>query len=195
MSKLITVIKQLKETVPELITSRMSFRLMNNADLFCLYDGSQNEEFNKNLGWGTPKEDKDLIRLFYDQNKNETLAIFSVSDKNKGNWLGIVKYEIIKDELMIAIWTHPDYWKKGIAYQIACVGVEMLFKYTTETEINARIKHDNQLMKKYVESNSFRFIRDDTVHHLTDNNEFNCWVYKAKKEDWDFKFSIDKIKD
>lgn len=194
MNHLESVIKYLKEIVPELKSKNIVFRLLENSDLFCLFDGSQNEEFNKNLGWGTPKKEEDLIDIFYNQNKSKDLAIFSVCDKYKGNWIGTIKYEIVRDELMIAIWTHPDYWKTGIAYQISCTGVEILFKYTQEVEINARIKHDNELMKKYVIKNNFKYIRDDKVFHITNKYEFNCWIYKAKKEDWIFKYDIEKIK-
>lgn len=187
------VIQNLKVIVPELQTKNIVFRLLQNADLFCLFDGSQNEEFNKNLGWGTPATEKDVINIFYDQNKNKTSAMFSICDKYKGNWIGTIKYEIIKEELMIAVWTHPNYWKTGIAYQIACTGVEIIFKYTEELEINARIKKDNILMKKYVEKTKFQYVKDDKVLHITNQTEFDCWIYKMKKEDWTFNFPTEKI--
>ncbi len=195
MNNLKQAIKKLKKVIPELSTENMSFRLMQNSDLFCLYDGSQNEEFNKNLGWGTPKTEDELINIFYNPNSRDDVAIFSVTNKYKGNWLGSLKYEIVNNELMIAIWTHPDYWKTGIAYKIACTGVEMLFEHTEMEEINARIKHDNLLMKRCVEKNNFRYIRDDKVFHITNKEEFNCWIYKVKKEDWEFNYSTMLIKD
>lgn len=195
MNNLKEVIKKLKKTIPELTTENMSFRLMQNADLFCLYDGSQNEEFNKNLGWGPPKHENELIDIFYNPNSHDDAAIFSVTNKYKGNWLGTLKYEIVNNELMIVIWTHPDYWKTGIAYKVACTGVEMLFEYTESEEVNARIKHDNILMKRCVEKNNFKYIRDDKVFHITNKEEFNCWIYKAKKEDWKFNYPTMLIKD
>jgi len=188
-------ILDLKNIIPELTTKNLTFRLMNNSDLYCLFNSSQNEEFNKNLGWGPPKNQEELINIFYDKNKDDKAAIFSVSDKNKGNWLGIIKYEIFKDEVSIAIWVHYDYWKIGISYEMACVAVQSFFTYTNEKEIIAIIKKDNNLMKKYVESNNFKYTRDDTFFHITKQEDFDCWIYKAKKEDWDFKFKISKIKE
>lgn len=188
-------IVELKKIIPELTTRNLTFRLMQNSDLYCLFNSSQHEDFNKNLGWGPPKDQDELINYFYDKNEDDKVAIFSVSNKEKGNWLGIVKYEMYKDEITIAIWVHYDYWKTGVSYEMACVAVQSYFTFTNEKEITAIIKKDNFLMKKYVESNNFKYNRDDKFFHVTRKEYFDCWIYKAQKEDWDFKFKINKIKE
>lgn len=195
MNNLNEVIKDLKEVVPELSNKTMTFRLLDNADLFCLFDGSRNEDFNKNLGWGTPKDENEIIEIFHNQNHNDQVALFSVCNKYKGTWLGVIKYEIISEELMIAIWTHPDYWKTGIAYKMSCTGVEIIFNHTTQNKIHARIKHDNKMMKQYVEKTNFKLLRNDKVFHITSESYFECLVYQAIKENWKFKYPTKNIKE
>ena len=60
-------IVELKKIIPELTTRNLTFRLMQNSDLYCLFNSSQHEDFNKNLGWGPPKDQDELINYFYDK--------------------------------------------------------------------------------------------------------------------------------
>lgn len=167
---------------------------MSRSDIYPLFVATKNENFNKNLLWGAPEDEESMIKeaeKLLRQSVLNQMAVISISEKNTGKWVGLVKFEDFKDGLEIGLWIHPDYWGSGIALATAYSSVEVVLSHKEVNKIYCATRQDNIVVQKMARKLDFTEIERGIKQHK-DGREVSYVAFLLKKEDYRWQNTIIK---
>ena len=142
----------IKNEINKIHTASISYRALARSDTFPLYNATQNPEFNKHLAWGPPlniKETAEQIDLLLREiTLNQSLSI-SLSEKNNGAWVGLLKFSEHEDSIAGGLWLHPNYWQRKISLEVGAI-LHAAFEKTDLQHIYIMHSLQNELVEKNI---------------------------------------------
>jgi RimJ/RimL family protein N-acetyltransferase len=164
------LIQKIKDSFNFYRTTNLTFRNMSRSDIYPLFIATKNEDFNKNLLWGAPKEEDLMIieaeKLLRQAVLNQ-MAVISITDKNTGAWIGIIKFADYLDTVELGIWIHPDYWKTGATLKALYAGIEVVFYNTSLTKIYCATRKENEAIHRITAALGFDKVQNIIRSHAS----------------------------
>lgn len=180
------LIENLKSVFAKYVTGTLAYRPISRSDTFPLFDAASNPDFLAKLWWGPPETYHDAAlevdKLIQESETNQAIVL-SIVERTTGKWVGIVRFLVWDETLMMTLWTHPDYWKSMIPFRAAETAVDIVIQNTDLPFIMARVTKDYPTMEKMVMMNGFTHDGESTGIH-TNGTVMPCNVYRLTRENW-----------
>ena len=177
-------LKNIKKIINEFYTKGIAFRQLSRADAFPLFNACQHEEFNKYLAWNKSSNEEDVIMqidmLLREEVMGESVP-FSMIERETGKWMGLMKYAIYKDSIILTLWSHPDYWSGRSVIFGLMASISMVFENTEINKIYARHHYQYNKLEKLLKGINFQYIENEIVEKQT-GDIMECKVHCLKKE-------------
>lgn len=188
MNKIKEALFEIEKNINIYCTDDISFRMLTRSDSFPMYEATKNILFNKNLAWGPPNSEKDVIKqidLLLSEIKQNISITISIIEKKTGTWIGIMKYTIYKDSLIFTLWIHPNFWNnsKGSIIYGATSSFYLIFNETELSKIYAKHAIGYMQLEGLLKKYKFKYIYDESVYH-ENGSEIKCKTYELNKSNF-----------
>lgn len=177
-------LRNINNLIEDYYSNRVTFRHLAKSDSFPLFVATKNPDFNKYLAWKKPEIEKEVIEqinyLLRERMQGECVVV-SMTEKETGKWMGLIKYTTYKDSIMISLWCHPDYWgNRNII--VGILGTfDIIFENTNINKIYLKHHVEYEKMKKIALGVNFEYLYDENYINMN-GTETPCKTYCLKKE-------------
>jgi RimJ/RimL family protein N-acetyltransferase len=186
-------LRDFEERFSRYLTHRVAIRPMSMSDMWPIWHATRNPDFNRFLLWNRPddvRQVEDRLERIGDERRLGQMAAVSGVVRATGEWVCALRlYRIDPPEGVAApaieggIWVHPNFWKSGLAVELARLTVDAVFAESNATVFRACAASGNRPSHAMLQASGF-IPRRESIVDKEDGTPSPTMEFEILRPEW-----------